>query len=109
MSAENNSSEESTSKPKKIKVIPVYTGPGNPEVAKFKKHDLDGGSSEVQIAILTQKLQYLGEHFKKHPQDVHSQRGMQRMINQRKKLLAYLRGSNLASYKSVISELGIRK
>ena len=83
---------------------PNYEG-----IAKFQKHDRDGGSSEVQIAILTQKLAYLADHFKKHAQDVHSQRGMQRMINQRKKLLAYLKRSNLNSYKNVIAELGIRK
>ena len=98
MSAENtNSAEAGASKP------------SYPGIEKFQKHDRDGGSSEVQIAILTKKLEYLGEHFKKHPQDVHSQRGMQRMINQRKKLLAYLKASNSTSYKSVISELGIRK
>lgn len=83
---------------------PNYEG-----IAKFQKHDRDGGSAEVQIAILTNKLAYLAEHFKKHAQDVHSQRGMQRMINQRKKLLAYLKKSNLSSYKNVIAELGIRK
>lgn len=98
MSEENTGTTE-------IKISsPNYAG-----VAKFQKHDRDGGSSEVQIAILTQKLAYLAEHFKKHAQDVHSQRGMQRMINQRKKLLAYLKKSNLNSYKNVISELGIRK
>lgn len=98
MSVENAGSTEVT-----------LSSPNYPGVSKFQKHDRDGGSSEVQIAILTQKLAYLGDHFKKHPQDVHSQRGMQRMINQRKKLLAYLRKSNLASYKNVIAELGIRK
>lgn len=78
-------------------------------IEKFRKHDRDGGSAEVQIALLTQRLEQLVTHFKSHPQDVHSQRGMQRMINQRKKLLAYLRASDSASYKNVISELGIRK
>ena len=98
MSDENKSSAEA-----------VISSPNYPGVAKFQKHDRDGGSSEVQVAVMTQRLAYLSEHFKKHPQDVHSQRGMQRMINQRKKLLAYLKKSNLTSYKNVISELGIRK
>ncbi len=87
----------------------AYKGPKYPGIENYKQHDTDGGSAEVQIAILTNKLSYLGEHFKKHPQDKHSQRGMQAVINQRKKLLAYLKRANLTSYKNVIAGLGIRK
>jgi small subunit ribosomal protein S15 len=87
----------------------AYSGPKYAGIEKFKQHDMDGGSSEVQVAILTSRLAYLGEHFKKHPQDAHSQRGMQAIINKRKKLLAYLKKSKLSSYKTVIAELGIRK
>ena len=86
-----------------------YSGPKYEGIEKFKQHDKDGGSSEVQIAILTNRLVYLGDHFQKHPQDKHSRRGMQTAINQRKKLLAYLKRTNLTSYKSVIAALGIRK
>ena len=98
MSGENTSSGESS-----------VSTPKYANISKFQKHDRDGGSCEVQVSILTQRLEYLALHFKMHPQDTHSQRGMQRMINQRKKLLAYLRKSDLSSYKNVIAELGIRK
>ena len=78
-------------------------------VEKFRRHEKDAGSPEVQVALLTNRLEILSQHFTKHPQDKHSQRGMQGMINQRKKLLAYLKKADSGRYKTLIGELGIRK
>jgi len=78
-------------------------------VDKFCRHDKDTGSSEVQIALLTDRLSNLSEHFKKHPQDKHSMRGLLGVVSKRKKLIQYLRGEDLPRYRRVISDLGIRK
>jgi small subunit ribosomal protein S15 len=78
-------------------------------VSKYKINDKDCGSSEVQIALLTDKLELLSEHFKTNPKDVHSQRGMMRAISRRKKMLAYLKSESPDRYKALISSLGLRK
>lgn len=78
-------------------------------VAKFRINDKDTGSPEVQIALMTKRLETLAEHFKKHGQDIHSQRGMQELISKRKKLLHYLKGESAVRYKNLISTLGLRK
>lgn len=76
---------------------------------KFRINSNDSGSPEVQIALLTSRLGQLGGHFSKHTQDIHSKRGMYRMISQRKKLLQYLKNESPERYKNVISSLGLRK
>ncbi len=78
-------------------------------IKKFQKKELDTGSSEVQIALLTYRITDLTEHFKTHKKDKHGQRGLVKLVNKRRKLLDYLKKKNLDSYKEVISELGIRK
>ena len=78
-------------------------------VTKFKKHDSDTGSSEVQIAILTERINQLIEHFKKHKKDHHSRLGLLKMVGQRRRLLDYLKSKNFDKYKTLIGELGIRK
>ena len=75
----------------------------------FKKHDGDTGSPEVQIAILTERITYLTEHFKIHKKDHHSRRGLLKLVGQRRRLLDYLKGKELARYKTVIERLGIRR
>lgn len=75
----------------------------------FKKHDGDTGSPEVQIAILTERITYLTEHFKTHKKDHHSRRGLLKLVGQRRRMLDYLKGKELARYKSVIEKLGIRR
>ncbi len=77
-------------------------------IEKFKKHDGDSGSPEVQIALLTERLNTLGGHFKMHGKDHHSRRGLLKMVGQRKRLLAYLKKKDLESYRNLIKELGIR-
>ena len=78
-------------------------------VKKHQVHGKDTGSPEVQIALLTQRLEYLNKHFEKHPKDRHSQRGMLLMISQRKGLLSYLKQTSPERYKNLISSLGLRK
>lgn len=77
-------------------------------IDKFKKHDGDSGSPEVQIALLTERLNTLGGHFKMHGKDHHSRRGLLKMVGQRKRLLSYLKKKDLDSYRNLIKELGIR-
>lgn len=74
-----------------------------------KVHDKDTGSSQVQIALLTQRINELTEHFKSHPKDHHSRRGLLKMVSSRRKLLNYLKGRDINEYHKVIERLGIRK
>jgi small subunit ribosomal protein S15 len=78
-------------------------------VAKFKQHDNDTGSPEVQIALLSARIEYLTEHFKTHKKDHHSRRGLLKLVGQRRRLLNYLKDKNVDRYRKVIQELGIRK
>ncbi|MCL2021644.1 MAG: 30S ribosomal protein S15 [Betaproteobacteria bacterium] len=78
-------------------------------VADFQRVRGDTGSSEVQIALLTERINDLTAHFKEHKKDHHSRRGLLRMVSQRRKLLDYLKGRNLDSYRSLIKRLGLRK
>ena len=77
-------------------------------IDQFKKHEGDSGSPEVQIALITERLNTLGGHFKMHGKDHHSRRGLLKMVGQRKRLLSYLKKKDLESYRSLIQELGIR-
>ena len=77
-------------------------------IGKFKKHDADSGSPEVQIALLTERINTLSAHFKMHARDHHSRRGLLKMVGQRKRLLAYLKKKDLEGYRALIKELGIR-
>ncbi len=77
-------------------------------IEKFKKHDADSGSPEVQIALLTERINTLSGHFKMHGRDHHSRRGLLKMVGQRKRLLAYLKKKDLEGYRALIKELGIR-
>ena len=72
-------------------------------------HEKDTGSSEAQISILTDKITYLSEHFKKFKKDKHSSVGLVKAVNRRKRLLEYLKKNNPESYKNVISKLNLRK
>ena len=86
----------------------------NPEIKKeiidrFKLHDKDTGSPEVQVAILSNRISYLTEHFKTHKKDHHSRRGLLKLVGQRRRLLNYLRKMDVQRYQNVIKELGLRK
>ena len=80
------------------------------EIVKgFGKNNTDTGSTEVQVALLTKKINELSEHFKTHKKDHHSRRGLLGMINNRRKLLKYLKGKNEEGYQELIKKLGLRK
>ena len=78
-------------------------------VKKFGKSEKDTGSIEVQIAILTKEINTLTEHFKEHPKDNHSKRGLLHKVGQRKSLLNYLAKNDVTRYQNVVKELGLRK
>lgn len=78
-------------------------------VEKFKKHDKDTGSVEVQIALLTQRVNELTEHFKAHIKDHHSRRGLLKIVGQRRRLLNYLQQKDQVKYQELINKLNIRK
>jgi len=78
-------------------------------VDQFKKHPADTGSPEVQIALLTERIKLLTEHFKTHHKDHHSRRGLLQLAGQRRRLLDYLKAKDFERYRTVIASLGIRK
>jgi small subunit ribosomal protein S15 len=78
-------------------------------ISDYKLHENDTGSPEVQIAILSTRINYLTEHFKIHKKDHHSRRGLLKLVSQRRKLLDYLKKSDKARYEKVIERLEIRK
>lgn len=78
-------------------------------IADFGRAPNDTGSSEVQVALLSARIDHLGNHFKEHKQDHHSRRGLLKLVNQRKRLLSYLKSSDLARYQALIERLGLRR
>lgn len=78
-------------------------------IKKYRTSELDTGSCEVQVALLTGRIQELTQHFKDHKNDVHSQRGLVQMVNRRRKLLSYLKKSDNDRYAKLIQDLGLRK
>jgi small subunit ribosomal protein S15 len=81
----------------------------NEIIEKFKTHPTDTGSSEVQIALLTDRIQYLTEHFKIHAKDHHSRQGLLKLVGQRRSLLDYLKKKNFNKYQMILKELNLRK
>ncbi len=77
-------------------------------IKSYQKHDGDSGSPEVQIALLSERITALTDHFKVHKKDHHSRRGLLKMVGQRKRLLNYLKVKDLESYRALIKELGLR-
>lgn len=78
-------------------------------INKFRIHEKDTGSSEVQIAILSERINHLVEHLRVHQHDEHTRRGLLKLVGQRRRLLAYLSREDLARYRTVVAELGLRK
>lgn len=77
-------------------------------IAEYKRGDSDTGSTEVQVALLTQRIRDLTEHLKIHKKDHHTRRGLLKLVGQRRRLLAYLKKSDIERYRAVIAQLGIR-
>ncbi len=78
-------------------------------IGNFKQHESDTGSSEVQIALLSERITDLTEHFKTHKKDHHSRRGLLKLVSKRRHLLDYLKKSDVERYRTIIRSLGIRK
>lgn len=78
-------------------------------IEKFKKHDSDTGSPEVQVALLTHRITYLTEHVKVHKKDHHSRRGLLMLVGQRRKLLNYVKNKDVNRYRTIIKDLGLRR
>ena len=78
-------------------------------IDKFKRHEGDTGSAEVQIALLSERITYLTDHFKTHKKDHHSRRGLLKIVGQRRRLLDYLKREDVERYRTIIQALGIRR
>ena len=78
-------------------------------ITSFKTHEMDTGSPEVQIAILTERINYLTEHFKTHSKDHHSRRGLLKMVSKRRRLLDFLKDDDHTRYRAILKKLNIRK
>lgn len=78
-------------------------------IAKFKQHDSDTGSPEVQIALLTDRIVYLTEHVKVHKKDHHSRRGLLILVGRRRRLLNYLKGKDINRYRTLLEQLGLKR
>ena len=78
-------------------------------IGEYKTHESDTGSPEVQIALLSNRIAYLTEHFKTHAKDHHSRRGLLKLVGRRRRLLDYLKKTDVERYRTIIDKLGIRK
>jgi small subunit ribosomal protein S15 len=85
------------------------SGQKNDIIEKFQLHENDTGSPEVQIALLSERIRYLTDHFKVHKHDFHSRRGLLKLVGQRRRLLDYLKRKEYKRYKDVINSLGLRR
>jgi small subunit ribosomal protein S15 len=79
-----------------------------PTVEKYRTHETDAGSSRVQVAILSERINYLTDHFRTHQKDHHGRRGLRKMIGRRRRLLNYLKRTDVDGYRQLIQELGLR-
>jgi small subunit ribosomal protein S15 len=80
----------------------------SPAIDKYRAHESDTGSTAVQVAVLTERINYLTEHFRSHKKDHHGRRGLLKMVGQRRRLLKYLQNTDVAAYRKLISDLGLR-
>lgn len=81
----------------------------NKVIEQYRIHATDTGSPEVQVALLSERIDHLTEHFKVHKKDFHSRRGLLKLVGQRRRLLDYLKGKNLQRYRDVVKSLGLRR
>ena len=89
--------------------MPLHTETKAALVQKYRLHEGDTGSPEVQIALLTERISYLTEHFKTHAKDHHSRRGLLKLVSKRRGLLSYLKRTSLERYRSTVQALNLRK
>ncbi len=89
--------------------MPDLTQSNQELILQYGAHGADTGRTEVQIAILTNRINFLSEHFKTHPKDHHSRRGLLKMVGRRRRLLNYLRDNDIERYRRIIDQLGLRR
>lgn len=89
--------------------MPLAPGAKQNVISKFRVHETDTGSPEVQIALLSQRIEHLTEHFKTHKKDFHSRRGLLQLVSQRRRLLNYLKASDIERYRKIVANLNLRK
>ena len=89
--------------------MPLHSEKTSELVAKFRTHETVTGSPEVQIALLTERIGYLTEHFKTHAKDHHSRRGLLKLVSKRRRLLSYLKNTSLDRYRKTVAALNLRK
>jgi small subunit ribosomal protein S15 len=89
--------------------MPLAIGAKQGVIDKHRLHEKDTGSPEVQIALLSQRITYLTEHFQTHKKDHHSRRGLLKLVSQRRRLLNYLKNSDIQRYLGIVSSLNLRK
>lgn len=89
--------------------MPLHTEKKQEIITNFRQHEKDTGSPEVQIALLSNRITSLTDHFKTHAKDHHSRRGLLKLVSQRRHLLDYLKRSDIERYRNIIKALGIRK
>jgi small subunit ribosomal protein S15 len=80
----------------------------SPTVQKYRSHETDTGSTRVQVALLTDRINYLTDHFRAHKKDHHGRRGLRMMVGKRRRLLNYLKRTDVDGYRQIVSELGLR-
>ena len=88
---------------------PANLPPKEETIRKYRLHESDTGSPEVQIALLTDRIIHLTEHLKVHKKDHHSRRGLRMLVGQRRRLLDYVKNNDVERYRTIISELGLRR
>lgn len=79
-----------------------------PTVEKYRTHESDTGSARVQVAVLTERINYLNDHFRDHQKDHHSRRGLLKMVGKRRRLLNYLKRTDVDGYREIVQQLGLR-
>lgn len=79
-----------------------------PTVEKYRAHETDSGSTRVQVALLTERINYLTEHFRSHKKDHHSRRGLLKMVGKRRRLLNYMKRTDVDGYRAIVQQLGLR-
>jgi small subunit ribosomal protein S15 len=79
-----------------------------PTVEKYRTHETDSGSTRVQVAILTDRINYLNDHFRAHKKDHHSRRGLLKMVGKRRRLLNYMKRTDVDGYRQIVQDLGLR-
>ena len=89
--------------------MPLEPGAKGRVIEEYRQHESDTGSPEVQIALLSQRITYLTDHFKVHQKDHHSRRGLLKLVGQRRRLLDYLKKSDVERYRNVVSSLKLRR